>query len=99
MDALKLYSYIAKNDSCLIENMIDYAHEKGRNGISILGDVGPFFFRGKLQELVEYELSLPKKFNTKRKNFCLYHQKDFYRLSEEQKQKLINHHDIVLKIF
>jgi hypothetical protein len=44
----------------LIENIIVYAHKKNRNGISILGDAGPFFFRGKLQELVEYELSLPK---------------------------------------
>ena len=99
VDDLKFYSYKAKNDSYLIEKKIGYAHIKGRNGISILGDVGPFFFKGKLQELVEFELTLPKKFNTTRKNFCLYHQKDFNRLSEEQKQKLLNHHNIVLKIF
>ncbi len=99
MDALKLYYYVKKNNLYFIDNMIGYAHRKGRNGISILDDVGPFFFKGKLQELVEYELSLPKKFITKRKELCLYHQKDFNRLSEDQKQKIINHHDIVLKIF
>jgi myo-inositol catabolism protein IolC len=32
------------------------------------------------------------------KGFCLYHQNDFDKLSVEQKQKLIEHHDKALKI-
>jgi len=32
------------------------------------------------------------------KGFCLYHEKDFDNLSDEQKQKLIEHHGKALKI-
>jgi hypothetical protein len=32
------------------------------------------------------------------KGFCLYHEKDFGRFSEEQRQKLIEHHGMAIKI-
>jgi hypothetical protein len=32
------------------------------------------------------------------KGFCLYHQKDFDNLSDEQKQKLVEHHGKAIKI-
>ena len=70
----------------------------GKNGVSVLGDMGAYPYKSKYKELVDYELSLPTKYDTQLKGFCLYHQQDFDRFSDEQKQKLIEHHGKALKI-
>ena len=50
-------------------------------------------------DLVDYELSLPTTYDdVALKGFCLYHQKDFDKFSEEQQQKLIGHHGKALEI-
>jgi hypothetical protein len=41
---------------------------------------------------------LPTKYDVQMKGFCLYHQKDFNKFSEEQQQKLIEHHGKALRI-
>ena len=48
--------------------------------------------------LVNFELSLPSRYDIDLKRICVYHKKDFNRLLEEQKQKLVNHHVIAIKI-
>ena len=76
-----------------------HAKKVGKNGLSILGDLGAYPHQSKHNDLVDYELSLPTEFNdVPMKGFCLYHQKDFDRFSDEQKQKLIEHHGKVQKI-
>jgi hypothetical protein len=54
--------------------------------------------RSKHNDLVDYELSLPTKFDVDMKGFCLYHEKDFNKFSDGQKQELIKHHGKALKI-
>lgn len=51
-------------------------------------------------ELLEYESSLPQKFdiNLNLKGLCLYNQKYFDRLSGEQKRILVKHHGIAVRI-
>ena len=80
------------------KQMIEHADKMGNIGLSILADAGAFHFMRKTTELLEYECSLPKQFDLNLKAFCLYHQKDFARLSAEQKQELANHHGRVIKI-
>jgi hypothetical protein len=80
------------------KQMIEHADKIGNVGLSILADAGAFHFMKKTTELLEYECSLPKQFDLNLKAFCLYHQKDFDRLSAEQKQELANHHGKVIKI-
>jgi myo-inositol catabolism protein IolC len=42
---------------------------------------------------------LPTKYNdVPMKGFCFYHQKDFDKFSDEQKQKLFEHHGKALKL-
>jgi hypothetical protein len=42
---------------------------------------------------------LPTKYNVvAMKGFCLYHQKDFDKFSDEQQKKLIEHHGRAIKI-
>ena len=69
-----------------------------RKKVSILGEMGVFFFKNQIQSLIDYEFSLPTEFDTNLKGICLYHQKDFDRLSTNQKEELINHHKIAIKI-
>ena len=72
--------------------------KKGKKGLSVLADLGAYCHRSKDDELVNYELSLPTKYDVQMKGFCLYHQKDFDKFSEEQKQKLIENHGKALKL-
>jgi hypothetical protein len=70
----------------------------GKKGLSVLADLGAYPYKSKYKELVDYELSLPTKYDVPMKGFCLYHEKDFDNLSDEQQQKLIEHHGMALKI-
>ncbi len=81
-------------------DLVDYAKRIGKRGVSILGDMGAFTHNLKYDELVDYESSLPTRFEDgiALKGFCLYHQNDFDSLSDQQKQKLIEHHGMALKV-
>jgi hypothetical protein len=70
----------------------------GKSGLSVLADLGAYHHKSMHKDLVDYELSLPTKYDTQMKGFCLYHQKDFDKFSDEQKQKLIEHHGKAIKI-
>ncbi len=100
VDSLKKYFGGEPLDSDYDSNkkLVDYAKAIGKSGVSILADASAFSYKHRLEELVNYELSLPSKYDMDLKRLCLYHKIDFNRLSEEQKQKLLNHHPIVIKI-
>ena len=51
-----------------------------------------FFSFEKIEELMQYELSLPQKDEDSIKTVCSYHLKDFEKLTEAQKQTLFDHH-------
>jgi hypothetical protein len=63
-----------------------------------MGDMGSFLFEKRIQDLIDYELYLPKRFEANLKGICLYHYKDFDRLSEDQKQIIVNQHEIAIRI-
>jgi MEDS: MEthanogen/methylotroph, DcmR Sensory domain len=79
------------------KGLASYA-ETGKKGLSVLADLGAYSHRYKYKDLVDYELSLPTKYDVQMKGFCLYHQKDFDKFSDEQKQKLTEHHQKTLEI-
>jgi hypothetical protein len=60
--------------------------------------MGAYPYKCKSNDLVNYESSLPTKYDVPMKGFCLYHQKDFDKFSDEQKQKLIEHHGKAIEI-
>ena len=96
-----LYEYFERqqlDDVSFKNSLVDYAKQMGRNGLSILADMGAYHHKSNYNELVDHELSLPTKFDIAMKGFCLYHQKDFDRFSEQQKQKLIEHHGKAIQI-
>ncbi|HEY7079468.1 MAG TPA: MEDS domain-containing protein [Nitrososphaeraceae archaeon] len=98
IDSLKEY-FGSQSDIPFKRDLVNYAKQTGKNGISIIGDIGGAYnHKSKLNDLVDYELSLPTKFDVDMKGFWLYHQKDFNKFSDSQKQQLIKHHGKALKI-
>jgi hypothetical protein len=81
-----------------IQEMIKYANGLGKKGISIMGDMGSFLFEKRMQDLIDYELCLTKRFEVNLKGICLHRYKDFDRLSEDQKQIIVNQHEIAIRI-
>jgi len=97
IDSLQEY-FGSQPDMLFKRNLVNYAKQTGKNGISIIGDIGAYPHKSKHNDLVDYELSLPTEFDVDMKSFCLYHQKDFNKFSDKQKQELIKHHGKALKI-
>jgi hypothetical protein len=97
IDSLQEY-FGSQSDMLFKRNLVNYAKQTGKNGISIIGDIGAYPHKSKHNDLVDYELSLPTEFDVDMKGFCLYHQKDFNKFSDKQKQELIKHHGKALKI-
>ena len=66
------------------KGLANYAKMR-KNGLSVLADLGAYSQKSRYKDLVDYELSLPTKYNdVPMKGFCLYHQKDFDKFSDEQ---------------
>ena len=82
----------------LLRWTLDYAKRMGKNGLSILGDMDVFTHKLKYEELVDYIIIAKVWRWYCIERICLYHKNDFDRLSDEQKQKLIEHHRKALKI-
>ena len=80
------------------KTLVEYAKSKGKSGVSIIADKGTFPFKHRIDNLVNFELSLPSKYEIDLKRICVYHQKDFSRVSEEKRLKLLNHHMVAVKI-
>lgn len=95
MDSLKVY-FGSEGVRSLIDQTLDYAKKTGKNGVSAFGDMGSFFHQHKENNnLIKHELSLPSEYadGMNLKTFCLYHKQEFdKRLSNEQKDKLLEHH-------
>ena len=81
------------NISITTSELVRHAEKIGKNGVTIFDDLGPFILNNKLDELIFYEQSIPAKIpNAKIRLICCYHKKDFIRLSEEQRQKILSVH-------
>jgi hypothetical protein len=85
------------------KQLVKNAESLGKNGVSVIADLGSFYHHQSInatEKLFEHELSLPSKYEgMKFKGFCVYHKADFdKRFTEEQKQKLLDHHSKALMI-
>jgi hypothetical protein len=77
----------------LIKTLAARAQKQGKPGIFNLSDMGSFFLTGRQNDLLTYELSIPKPLEIKLKGFCCYHRLDFDRkLSKGQQNTLLSHH-------
>lgn len=72
------------------------AEKEGKSGVVVFADMGSFFLLNKRKELVDYELSVPERLNTKLKAFCCYHSGDFNTLAKPQKKMLLESHHVAV---
>ena len=99
IDSARAYFGSSIDIVSFVKSLVNYADQIGKNGVSVLADMGPFFDYNKLDDLIEYETSLPTRSDMKAKGFCLYNEDDFnWRLSRIQKKKLLKHHGRELMI-
>lgn len=73
-------------------SLLSRAKKEGRRGLTVFGDLGSFFNFEKIEELVEYEMELPQKYEDRMKGICCYHLLDFKELNETQQHMLHEHH-------
>jgi hypothetical protein len=95
IDSVKAYFGSDTDLMSFVKKLSKQAQNSGKTGISVIADLASFYFHNGIDKLIEYEMSLPTKYDDemKLKGFCLYHQEDFdKRLSKEQRQKLLEHH-------
>ncbi|MBV9666552.1 MAG: MEDS domain-containing protein [Nitrososphaeraceae archaeon] len=99
MIADSLQEYLGNQPYKYFKQSLSNCTEMKKNGLSVLSDLGAYNHRYMHDDLVDHESSLSTKdIGVPMKGFCLYHQKDFGRFSDEQQQKLIKHHDVALKM-
>jgi hypothetical protein len=99
IDAAEAYFSSDTDLMSFVEKLAKQAQSSGKEGISVIADLASFYHFNRIDKLIEYEMSLPSKYDNKMKlkGFCFYHQKDFdRRLSKEAKQNLLEHHDKAL---
>jgi hypothetical protein len=94
IDSAKAYFKLDIGLESFIHQLVKNAESLGKNGISVITDSGSFSLFEVREKLVDYELSLPSKYDygIKLKRFCINNQKEFEKLITEQKEKLIEHH-------
>src|SRR5919107_304341 len=95
IDSLK--AYLGSRDGFMpfVKKIVEFAKASGRSGVSVIGDMGPFFYYGKNGGLLHYETTtLPTGFEgINLKGICVYHKQDYKKkLSEEEKLMLLEHH-------
>src|ERR671910_911538 len=101
IDAAEAYFSSDTDLMSFVEKLAKQAQSSGKKGISVIADLASFYHFNRIDKLIEYETSLPTKYDDKikLKGFCFYHQEDFdRRLSKEEKQKLLEHHDKALLV-
>src|SRR5215831_836596 len=70
IDSLKEY-FGQQPNIIFINSLATYAKQIGKNCLSVLGDIGAYIYKSRYHDLVDYELSLPSKFDINMKCFCL----------------------------
>lgn len=81
----------------MIKMLLQRSKELGKSGITVFSDMSLFFNHNRIDDLIKHEaglfLSLSSPiYSNKMKIFCYYNITDFERLTENQKQGLLNNH-------
>jgi hypothetical protein len=99
LDARVVYSDWQKGAIPLVMNAMAEAEEAGKEGVSIIGELGLYYKFEKIEELVNYEKSAPKKFDAKLDAICVHSKGDINRLSPNERAALFDCHSrtLVLK--
>jgi MEDS: MEthanogen/methylotroph, DcmR Sensory domain len=97
-DSIETHSGYKKDFVSL--KILDKRQEKRhKNDISVIADMGVFFHsQNNKDALIDFESSLPSKFDMNVKRICNYHSGDFDRLEKYEKDSLIEPHHLRIKV-
>jgi KaiC/GvpD/RAD55 family RecA-like ATPase len=98
-DSIETHSGYTDDFLSLIKTLDRQQEKLGKNGISVLADMGIFFhFQNNNDALIKFESSLPLKFGTNVKRICTYHAGDLERFEQYVKDNLIKSHHRLIKV-
>ena len=84
MDSLKGYFGLQEGLIPFLLQTADFAKKSGKS-LSVLSDMGSFFYYDKKDDLLQYEMVLPSRYEKMNlKGFCAYHQRDFDKRFSEK---------------
>jgi hypothetical protein len=81
----------------MIKMLLQRSNKLGKSGLTVFSDMGLFFNDNRIDDLIKHETGFSSSlssliYSNKMKIFCYYNIIDFERLTENQKQELINNH-------
>ena len=98
VDALKVYQIDTSMAMNFAKDLVLRAAKDGKPGVFNLSDMGSFFLSERIDALLNYEQSLPKKMDLRFKAICSYHRDNFGMLAEEQQRALLSGHNTIIGI-
>jgi hypothetical protein len=98
-DAVEINSGYTEDFLWLLKTLDKQQEKRGKNGLSVIADMGVFFhFQNNKDVLIDFESSLPLKFDMNVKRICTYHTGDFKRFEAHEKDNLIKSHHQRIKM-
>jgi hypothetical protein len=96
LDAVKAYQIDVHGALKFATTLAKRAERHGKAGVFGLTEMGSFFIVERVALLLEYEKSLPKKWDLNFKSVCSYHKDDFTTLPKQQQETILSAHNPVL---
>jgi hypothetical protein len=97
LDAVKAYQIDAHGALKFATTLAKQAESDGKSRVFRLTEMGSFFIAERIASLLEYEASLPNKWELNNfKSVCTYHNGDFATLPKQQQETIISAHNCVL---
>jgi MEDS: MEthanogen/methylotroph, DcmR Sensory domain len=97
LDAVKAYQIDIHGALKFATTLAKRAESDRKSGVFALTEMGSFFIAQRIASLLEYEQSLPKKWELNNfKSACTYHKDDFATLSKQQQETILSAHNRVL---
>jgi hypothetical protein len=97
LDAVKAYQIDIHGALMFARTLAKRAERGGKAGVFALTEMGSFFIAERIASLLEYEASLPKKWDLNNfKSACTYHNGDFATLPKQQQETIISAHNRVI---
>jgi hypothetical protein len=96
LDSVKAYQIDIHEAANFATTLAKRAERDGKAGVFGLMEMGSFFIAEGTASLLEYEQSLPKKWDLNFKSTCTYHTDDFASLSKQQQETLLSAHNRVM---
>ena len=98
-DSVETHSGYTNDFLSLLKTLDKQQEKRGKNGLSVIADMGVFFhFQNNKDVLIDFESSLPLKFDMNVKRICIYHSGDSERFEAHEKDNLTRSHHQRIKV-